>query len=300
MLYVDYTGNVIDPVTATIITAAIIGAVIGGVTYVGINLYNGTAITWGGLAKSIILGAVSGMASAGIANIASSIFTAKAVGFLQGAYHGAVVGSITGASGVVINAALSGQSVTLKAVLQGMATGAVIGAVVGGIQGAKYQKQIYNACEKIGVNPNDPVPATDEFLRQAQENWFPDAPMTKLKAFTVENPTASVKDFFTANPKTYAITSPTSIDGKLTGYSKVFFNPNTAFGSAKTLYFAMGHEFVHVSQYAALMNQNILSLRDIPDFDNMIEYHAYEFQHKVLGDFNGLNVVNDFQNVILY
>lgn len=111
LLYVDYTGNVIDPVTATIITAAIIGAAIGAVSYIGINLYNGTAITWGGLAKSIIVGAVSGAASAGIGHVAQSITTTifgtssnafvnwTLLAVTKGAMHGIAQGIIQGVSG---------------------------------------------------------------------------------------------------------------------------------------------------------------------------------------------------------
>ena len=75
LMYVDYDGN--EAITAaTLVTAAIIGAVIAGVSYVGISLYNGTAITWGGLTRSILVGAIGGMASAGIGNIIGSASTA--------------------------------------------------------------------------------------------------------------------------------------------------------------------------------------------------------------------------------
>lgn len=110
LMYVDYSGN--EPITvAVLVTAAIIGAVIGGVSYVAINLYNGTAITWGGLAKSIIVGAISGVASAGIGHIAQSattlIFGTSGTGFVnmallavtKGAMHGAAQGIIQGVSG---------------------------------------------------------------------------------------------------------------------------------------------------------------------------------------------------------
>jgi hypothetical protein len=109
-MYVDYSGNVVIT-TAMIVTAAIIGAIIGGVTYVGINLYNGTAITWGGLAKSIIVGAISGVASMSIGAVAQSvtttIFGTSGTGFVnmallavtKGAMHGAAQGIIQGVSG---------------------------------------------------------------------------------------------------------------------------------------------------------------------------------------------------------
>lgn len=110
-MYVDYSGN--DPVTVAIVTAAIIGAIIGGVTYVGINLYNGTAITWGGLAKSIIVGAISGAASGGIGQIinganvaicaATQTLTQTQINLIlalpQALMHGIAQGIIQGISG---------------------------------------------------------------------------------------------------------------------------------------------------------------------------------------------------------
>jgi hypothetical protein len=110
LMYADYDGN--EPITiAMVVTAAIIGAIIGGVTYVGLSLYNGTAITWGGLAKSIIVGAVSGVASMSIGAVAQSvtttIFGTSGTGFVnmallavtKGAMHGAAQGIIQGVSG---------------------------------------------------------------------------------------------------------------------------------------------------------------------------------------------------------
>jgi MFS family permease len=133
LMYVDYSGNVVE--TAAIVTAVIIGAVIGGVSYVAINLYNGTAITWGGLTKSILVGAISGAATCGIGSVADSIFSNTAKGFFQGAVQGAVTGAITGTGGAFINAILNGDNPTLKAILQGALTGAVVGGIIGGIQG---------------------------------------------------------------------------------------------------------------------------------------------------------------------
>jgi RHS repeat-associated protein len=110
LMYVDYDGN--EPITAAVlITAAIIGAVIGGVTYVGLSLYNGTAITWGGLTKSILVGAVSGAATCGIGAVAQSATTAifgttagttlnwTLVAITKGVMHGAAQGIIQGVSG---------------------------------------------------------------------------------------------------------------------------------------------------------------------------------------------------------
>lgn len=111
LMYADYDGNEVVITTAMVVTAAIIGGVIAGVSYVGINLYNGTAITWGGLTKSILVGAVSGVASMGIGQIAQSATTAifgTVKGTIQngillaltkGVMHGVAQGFIQGVSG---------------------------------------------------------------------------------------------------------------------------------------------------------------------------------------------------------
>jgi RHS repeat-associated protein len=136
LMYVDYDGN--EPITAAVlITAAIIGAGVSATVYIGLSLYNGTAITWGGLSKSILVGAISGMASAGIGNIAQSATTAifgTTKGLLngvllavtKGVMHGAAQGIIQGVSG-----GNAGQSfiTALATSIAGDAFGAIPGAV---------------------------------------------------------------------------------------------------------------------------------------------------------------------------
>ncbi|HOK36256.1 MAG TPA: hypothetical protein PK642_02590 [Paludibacteraceae bacterium] len=69
--------------------------------------------------------------------------------------------------------------------------------------------------------------------------------------------------------------------GKLTGMSNVYFNKNLAFSSAKQLFFTMGHEFVHVSQFAALAGQRASILTQ--DFIDMLDFHAYSYQNSIGG-----------------
>ena len=145
LMYVDYDGN--EPITAAIlITGAIIGAVIGGVTYVGLSLYNGTAINWGGLSKSILVGAISGMSSAGIGNIISSANTAICAAtqtltqtqinlmlmIPQALMHGIAQGVIQGVSGG--NAGQSFVTAALSSIATGgfgMTTGSFGESIVG-------------------------------------------------------------------------------------------------------------------------------------------------------------------------
>ena len=77
----------------------------------------------------------------------------------------------------------------------------------------------------------------------------------------------------------------------LRGRSNIYFNKNLAFTSAKQLYYAMGHELLHASQYAtlagqsaSLMNQHFI-FEGNPVFFNhdLLEYHAYSYQHSLGG-----------------
>ncbi|NDP22542.1 MAG: hypothetical protein GZ091_15880 [Paludibacter sp.] len=165
LMYVDYDGN--EPITAAVlITAAVIGAVVAGVSYVGINLYNGTAITWGGLTKSILVGAISGMASAGIGSIIGSASTAICTAaptltqlqinlmlmIPQSIMHGIAQGVIQGVSGgnfeqTFVTAALSSVAAGGYAMMPGsfgssgaglVLFGTVTGGVTSRLQGGNF------------------------------------------------------------------------------------------------------------------------------------------------------------------
>jgi RHS repeat-associated protein len=110
LLYSDPSGNFI--VELSIGAAILIGALIGGVVYTGVALYNGN-FSWGGLAKSIIVGAISGAATSGIGSIAADMgksicvatqtLTQTQVNLIvyaaQGVMHGVAQGVIQGVSG---------------------------------------------------------------------------------------------------------------------------------------------------------------------------------------------------------
>ena len=103
LMYTDPSGEVIP----LIVSAIIIGAVIGGTAYAAISLSNGT-FSWGGLAKSIIVGAVSGAATSGIGTLAQGIKVgsdALSIGSqllrqgVSAVLHGVAQGVIQGVSG---------------------------------------------------------------------------------------------------------------------------------------------------------------------------------------------------------
>ena len=79
--------------------------------------------------------------------------------------------------------------------------------------------------------------------------------MDHVGKFTVENVPANHQAVLD-RAGAAARTVPLSKGGVFTGNSNVYFNKNLAFISAKRLFFTMGHEFVHVSQFASLAGQS--------------------------------------------
>jgi hypothetical protein len=135
-----------------------------------------------------------------------------------------------------------------------------------------------NGCSELGINSGDPVPATDKFISKAQKVWFRNAPMNKIRKFSVENVPSRVQTKMDAEGATGS-TQPLSINNKIIDLVDVYFNKNLAFTSAKTLFYSMGHEFMHVSQFSALAGQPA-SLLDKPGFYDLLDYQArnYEIQ----------------------
>ena len=247
----------------------------------------------GDMFKGLFVGAAASAAGAWAGGAAvGALFSQPASTFggfvVQGAVGGFAGGALGGFVGGAGNAWMGGASFGqgLQYGLIGGGYGALGGALIGGISGGiQYQRQIsvfQKGCVDLGVNGGDPVPATDQFLSDAQKAWYKDAPMNNVKAFTVENvpsQTQARMDAYNAP----AATKPLSFSktGKLTGMSNVYFNKNLAFSSAKQLFFTMGHEFIHVSQFAALAGQSSSILT--PDFLDMLDFHAYSYQNLLGG-----------------
>jgi hypothetical protein len=114
----------------------------------------------------------------------------------------------------------------------------------------------------------------------AQKAWYKNAPMDKVLSFTTEKVPKYALDEM-AKEGADGVVYREIIDGRVTGFSDVYFN-NTAFSSAKQLFVTMGHELVHVSQYAALAgtSANIVTQ---PLFKEMLEYHAFNYSNTLRG-----------------
>jgi hypothetical protein len=265
-----------------------IGAAIGGIVNVAANWKKidnfGQGLAYFGIgAAAGAVGGWAGGAVSGALGTASTFGGAVLNGAVSGAAGGFSSGYITGAGNAWMGGANFGQG--LYAGLSSGGYGALSGALIGGAAGGiRYQKQTYvfrNGNLELGVNGEDAVPATDDFLNRAQKAWYKDAPMDKVKVFSVEKTPTDLLTQMNREGRA-AATSAISKNKILTGYSKVYFNKDIAFKSAKSLFFAMGHEFVHVSQFAALAGQSKTILQN-PDFINMLDYHAYSYESSIGG-----------------
>ena len=277
----------------------LLAAIIGGWMGMGQAMISSDKEGWGlvgDMFKGLFVGAASGVAGAwaggamaGTMGYSTTFGGAVVHGAMTGVAGGFAGGFTAGAGGAWLSGA--GFEEGLSAGITGGMYGGAIGGVIGGISGGiQYQKQI-SAFQKgnaiLGIENGNPVPATDQFLSSSQKVWYKDAPMDKVRAFTVENVPESHltgrNGLITnkAPAKTVPFSVNKGIDRILSGYSNVYFNKALAFSSAKQLFFAMGHEFIHVSQFAALAGQSASILT--PDFITMLEFHAYSYQNSLGG-----------------
>jgi len=166
-----------------------------------------------------------------------------------------------------------------------------VNSMPGGLRDRRQDLIFKRGLEKLEINAGDPVPATDEFLSQAQKAWYRKAPMDKIPDnFTTERVPLDIQismDRNNAPASTRPIWSDIGKNKTFSGYSDVFFNKNLAFTDAKTLFHTMGHEFVHVSQIAALAGE-CASLWT-SSFRAMLDFHAYQFQSTLPPERVGLN-----------
>jgi len=165
-----------------------------------------------------------------------------------------------------------------------------MGGVTGGLMRKfEYQRRhslFYKGNEILGINASDAVSATDAFLSEAQGVWLPDAPRGSLDAFSVEHPSQDAIATFESDPAIGGVTISSSKGGVITGRSEMYFAQN-AFSSAKRLFSIMAHEFIHVSQIAALSGQSARLLSD-PLMNEIMEFGAYGYQSRIGVD-RGMN-----------
>ena len=225
--------------------------------------------------------ALTGLMSGALGGVFGAGF-GVAQGAILGAASGFAAGYVAGAG----NAWVAGEDIRsslnagLKGGLYGAATGAVFGGIDGGIRAYKMEKTFSRGCMDMGVDPSEALPATDATLNKVQKAWFPDAPMDKVRNFTTENIPSDVSMVDKSGVLAFGKTDPIKSGGKFTGLSDVYFSKR-AFESARRLFATMGHEFMHVYQYAALTGYSS-SLLGNKGFIDLLEYEAYSYQNNLI------------------
>lgn len=262
----------------------LVAAIIGGWIGMGTAMVSSDKSGWGlagDMFKGLFVGAASGAAGAWAGGAVAGSITS--LGFVQGSLSGMAGGFSSGFVGCAGNAWLAGAGF-----------GAAVSGLIGGINGAiQYRKQMTvftRGVEALGLDGGGEVPATDGFLLDAQKVWYNDAPMESINKFTVEHVPADIQAAMDAGNAPGA-TRFLHKGGVLTGRSNIYFNKNLAFTSAKQLYYAMGHELLHASQFAALTGQSASLMNQYFIFDgnpvyfnhDLLEFHAYSYQYSLGG-----------------
>ena len=195
------------------------------------------------------------------------------------------IGYKTGAVGWSVGAGLGfGDSIFNWGPYVGYGSSGLIYGVAG-FYDRKSSSRLENGLQYAGLNSNDPVPVTDDYLMQMQKLWYPDAPMDHIVAFSVENVPASVLESMNAkNANAQTALQYFKRTGELTGKFSVYYSER-AFKSARQLYITMGHEFVHVSNYisAYCLGYNFDQVKQGTPFYELSEHWAYSFEAPYTG-----------------
>lgn len=290
--YNGYTYALNNPLSYTdpsgesfILVAAILGGWIG----MGNAMISSDKSGWGlvgDMAKGLFVGAAGGAAGAWADGAIAGSITAG--GFIEGSLSGIAGGFSGGFIGSSGDAWLSGAGfgAGLKAGLIGGGISAGIGGLIGGLQGVysknKQMKTFRKGCTQLNIGDNEAITPSDALLNKAREVWYEGAPMDKIKQFTVEKvPNVAYDEMVAAGAGARTVPLKGTVSGKYTGMSKIYFNKDIAFISAKNLYYTMGHELVHVSQYAALAGELEMKF-NTELFTDLLEFHAYSYE-SILG-----------------
>jgi RHS repeat-associated protein len=253
----------------------LLALIIWGAYFSGAQANTNGQDVWRGMALGAASSVVGMVVGAGVGSVVGGLLPSGTGGLgstlLEGA-SGALSGGIAGG---ITNSMFGGN----------FKSGFINGTIGGGIMGAlsgymNYESQMAafsQGCEDLRVEKGDPVPQTDDFLKRSQKVWYKDAPMDKINKFTTEHAPA-----FSSNNQKAKTPPEYNLSNQLTGRSSVYFNKNSAFSSAKRLFFTMGHEFVHVSQIGALRGLPLSIWRN-PNFQKMIEFHAYNYENSIGG-----------------
>ncbi len=96
-------------------------------------------------------------------------------------------------------------------------------------------------------------------------------PMDHIKLLSINGYTFGKGDL--------GITKAEESNGLISGNSSIFLNGDSVFDSPESLFYAMGHEFVHASQNIALMGENYSLLLKNDCIGEAKEFFAYSWEH---------------------
>jgi hypothetical protein len=226
-MYNDPSGKVlpflvgvgIGWLAATLISGAIVGVVISAGLYAIQALIN-NSWSWGGFAKSLLIGALTGAVSAGAGEILSAGGIWAAVG------NGAIAGG--GAGGVT--ALINGDNF-----LKGLATGAVIGGAVAAVSyTVNYYAQGYNKVKyktiSSGNTPTYDASISNETMQNDVNTMRKNFTKSEISEFSVGKDTVGFGGgdgliYPGDGSKVYAYTTPKNF---WTGKSNIVYAPITA------------------------------------------------------------------------
>lgn len=230
---------------APIIWGAIVGAAIGAGIYVMQGLFTNN---WslGGFAKSVLLGAITGGVSGGIANI-----------FQAAGFWGTVgVGSLSGGATGGITSIMSGQNF-----FEGLLKGAVIGGAAGALSyglGRLFSKpdiskDRYLADQTSSDIPYDPV--NKKYIDKYFNDNFDEADQLKLKAAGYRKTYFNKGNFKNFAPDGWKVDSGGRFVGEINGETvhalgitrggNVYLAPKSLLNK-KLFSFVLHHEYGHV------------------------------------------------------
>ncbi|MDC8101657.1 hypothetical protein [Chryseobacterium rhizosphaerae] len=259
LMYNDPSGEVLPFLVgigigwfaATVLSGAIIGAAISMGIYILQATINNN-FSWGGFAKSILLGAATGAVSAGLGEVFS------ATGFLNTVANGALTGAGTGG----VTALITGQNF-----LEGVWKGAVIGGAVAAVSytvsyAVKYRgmgdEAKYYDGNGSNIGNSEKVEYSEKSLKQMRSENFSSEEVRTFKVgkdiLGSEKYSQSPDGFFQlGNGKAYAYTTRPNF---FSGVSDIHY-AKAAFASKGLLFTTMVHETGH----AYIMNAGNLFIK---------------------------------------
>jgi hypothetical protein len=154
---------------------------------------------------------------------------------------------------------------------------------------------LFSACRALGIDPGKPISEenrTSAFVYAAKMHWFKYAP-NPSGGIRIDDGTRTTDENGVIRPGS---TRPEYLNKLFTGGSSISLNEELAFTSIEQLFYTLGHELIHVSQFKTLAGRPEW-LMDELNFRLMLESNANSFVHLVLGGPYQKTAKLDFENL---